>query len=216
MSDSTQKLSPEKPVALPSELTFDPRDALKSPEDRPGVYMGFWGEYNSGSYWGNWIDLGQIESKEDLEACIQYLREKHCQPGEENLREEWMIQDSQNLPSELQGENPDLEKLAEFSQTAQEVGEENLAALLAACNNLGQLLDADQFQECFCGYWDSLARYAMELADQTAGTPHELELMDRWPFNCIDWEAAGRELRLGGDVWTEFIDGEGLAVFRNI
>ena len=137
---------------------------------------------------GTGLTLGQIESKEDLEACIQYLRGKHCLPGEENLREEWMIQDSQNLPAELRGENPDLEKLAEFSQTAQEIGADDLQAYLKACDCLGYVLDASDFQDAFAGYWDSVEDYAMELAEDCAGSREEVELMSRWPFNCIDWE----------------------------
>ena len=195
---------------------FNPADALNCRTEGPAVYIGFWGEYNNASLYGNWLNLSEINSAEDIQACIQYLRENHATPESPYLREEWMIQDSQNLPRELMGENPDLEKLAEFSQTAEEVGEEDLPALLAACNNLGQIIDADQFSEAFCGYWDSLGDYAQQTAEDCAGSREEIELMSRWPFNCIDWDSAGEELRLGGDVWTERIEGEGLAIFRNI
>ena len=231
MSDLTRKLSPEEaeayiklrfPAENPAEplpfepAPFNPGDALKSPGDGPGIYMGFWGEYNSGSYWGNWIDLGEINSVDDLNACIKFLRELMPQLGHEHLREEWMIQSSQKIPAELSGENPDLKKLASFAETAQEIGSEDLDAYLKACDCLGYVLDESDFRDAFCGYWDSVEDYAMQLAEDCAGSREEAELTSRWPYNCIDWQQAGRELEIGGDIWTGFVDGKGLAIFRNI
>ena len=55
--------------------------------------------------------------------------------------------------------------------------------------------------------WDSLADYAQELAEDCGmlsghrGSP-DSDITHSWPFTCIDWERAGRELEMGGDIWT--------------
>jgi antirestriction protein len=57
---------------------------------------------------------------------------------------------------------------------------------------------AEQFEDSFRGEFDSLGDYAQDLAtDLGEVTGTQLAL---WPFTCIDWDRAGRELEYGGDI----------------
>lgn len=85
------------------------------------------------------------------------------------------------------------------------------AAYLAWREDTGNSLTAD-FQDQFCGRWDSMADYAESLADDLGMVPSTLA----WPLTCIDWEHAGRELVVGGDYWTEPAGCGGVWVFRSV
>lgn len=69
----------------------------------------------------------------------------------------------------------------------------------------------DDIAEAFAGEWRNLAEYAEELvADGCFGPVPDGSLAF-----YVDYEAIGRDLELGGDVWTASAPG-GVFVFRNI
>lgn len=68
---------------------------------------------------------------------------------------------------------------------------------------------AEQFREAYNGCHDSGADFAEELAEDTGSVPEA-----RWPFGCIDWERAWRELEIGGDYFSTPAPGGGVYVFR--
>ena len=57
---------------------------------------------------------------------------------------------------------------------------------------------------------------AEELFEDTAPSREVADMLGSWPFSCIDWERAGRELDLGGDVFTAAAPEGRIFVFRNI
>jgi len=67
----------------------------------------------------------------------------------------------------------------------------------------------DQFRDEFLGFYDDLGDYAYQL---TEGMRDELP---EWVANYVDWDAMGRDYRLGGDVWTADASGGGIYVFGN-
>ena len=70
----------------------------------------------------------------------------------------------------------------------------------------------ESFEEAYAGEWDDLAAYAENLADDCGYL--ENDAAGRWPFTCINWEQAGRELDYGGDVWTADTPSGGIFVFN--
>ena len=195
---------------------FNPAKALRCTHNGPAVYCGFWGCYADASLYGEWIDLRQADTADKINACIQLLRLAAPARHAHNV-EEWMFQDSQDLPNRFRTENPELSELEQYLEDLEEIEEADLPAFEAFCANFHDPQTADDFHEAFAGYWDSVEDYAMEMAEECAGSREEIELMSRWPFNCINWEKAGRELEIGGDIWsTNYINGKGYAIFRNI
>jgi antirestriction protein len=97
------------------------------------------------------------------------------------------------------GEWEDLDRLHEVAAALVSHGEVFAAwyrdADVGAATSL-----VEQFEEAYCGEWESLGDYAEELATDI-GEVTETQLA-MWPFTCIDWEQAGRELELGGEVWS--------------
>ena len=65
---------------------------------------------------------------------------------------------------------------------------------------------SEQFEAVFEGEFEDLASYAEQLAADVTTAD-----FDAWPVSCIDWERAGRELILGGDIWIA--EGVGLAIY---
>ena len=118
--------------------TFSPVDAMTSIGDGPAVYIGFWGLYNAGDLYGNWVKLEEANTAEKIEDCIEFLRQKFG-PDNDNALEEWMIQDHQSLPKCLHGENPDLDKVEEFMTALEDIGSDNIEPYLMACDNQHQV-----------------------------------------------------------------------------
>ena len=63
-------------------------------------------------------------------------------------------------------------------------GEDTVREYLADGNDL------DSFEDRYCGQYASNKEFAMEMAESTGALDNDQE----WPFTCIDWEWAAREL----------------------
>ena len=64
----------------------------------------------------------------------------------------------------------------------------------------------DNFEEAYVGQFDSDADFAQDMHEQI-GEP--LEGGDKWPYNCIDWEQASR------DLMYDYVELDGY-YFRNL
>lgn len=186
--------------------TFSPADAMTGIGDGPAVYMGFWGLYNDGNLYGNWINLEKANTSERIEQCIDFLRHKFGY-AEDHRCEEWMIQDHQNLPHCLQGENPDLEKLEEFMTALEDIGSDNIEPYLMACDNQYQVIDADDFRDCFYGIYDSEEDFCQQFTVD-CGT-------DLGPLaSHVDWASVWRDFDCDGWHSKRLSTGE-LAIFSS-
>lgn len=84
---------------------------------------------------------------------------------------------------------------------------EDFAALLE-CEDLDIDEAVEAFQDAYGGTFDSLARWAEDLAE-------EIGMLDSIPRNLhcyFDFEAYGRDCELDGRVWTADVPG-GIGVF---
>lgn len=91
-------------------------------------------------------------------------------------------------------------------------------AVVAYDDNEHGSLTAEDLQaaleDAWAGEWSDLAEYAEEIAYDGSGLL-DGNVHTGWPFNCIDWEKAGRELEIGGDVWTAEAPSGCVYVFYN-
>lgn len=195
----------------------------------PQVWIGCLACHNAGRLVGAWFDAD--EAADVTPADIHrvpglvvaddgtvYVRQDGPSPHE-TLR----CMDHEGFAGLLKGEcSPaEAQRLAELLTKAEEHGPAEAFGAWAA--NIGATLDdeaPEQFGDAYCGQWDSLADYAQELAGDIAPDHATADLLhgSHWPFSCIDWEHAGNELVMGGDIWTADAGGPdfGVYVFRNI
>ena len=183
---------------------FSPADAMTGIGDGPAIYMGFWGLYNDANLYGNWIDLTVATTADEINQCIDFLRQTYSDPQDHDL-EEWMIQDHQNLPCCLHGENPDLDKVEEFLTALEEVGPDNIEIYLMACDNAHSIIDADDFRERFYGIFVSEDDFCQEYFEEQGN--------DLGPLaDHIDWSSVWRDFDCDG--WhSERLNNGDLAIF---
>lgn len=107
--------------------------------------------------------------------------------------EEFVIHDYQGFGACGLDEYASIESvhaMAEFIQGCPEIGGELL-------NHFGGSLDdaTKAAEEQYAGCYESLADYAQELTEQSTDIPESLAFY-------IDYEKMGRDMALGGDVFT--------------
>jgi len=142
------------------------------------IYVGTFAKYNNGNLSGEWLELSDYSDiNEFLDACAE-LHEDEEDP-------EFMFQD---------WEGPDFGMISESSVEPElfellVLDEDELEMLEAWVSN-GNGPDIDSARDAYQGKYDSDEDFAQEMAEQ-------LGYLDRnvsWPYTCIDWEWAAREL----------------------
>ncbi len=154
------------------------------------IYVASLSDYNAGRLVGAWIDLNGKDTDEVQEEIAAMLTA--AGPG----REEWEIHDKENIPDGT--------------------GKLSLAALCAVANidhpcawdiATGGYCDpadtGEWIEEHARGEWDDLADYAESMVRDCV-PEKDIPAMVR---NYIDYESLGRDLELGGDVFTIEKDG---------
>lgn len=125
--------------------------------------------------------------------------------------EEWAIHDHEGFAGLIDSEWPDLDDVAAIAEVLADDDDDKRRGLLWLVNDVGYKL-ADAIERCdevrtyTADAFDLAADYAQELAAEVV---EDFERRaSQWPFTCIDWTAAGRELLIGGDVAETAQDGE--------
>jgi antirestriction protein len=180
--------------------------------DTPNAWIGCLSCYNSGSLFGKWIEGTQAA---DLEAAglakVQTVGDYTAPRCVRCFGDEFAVLDHENYHGFIKGECSTVEaqEAAELIESIQREGIE-IAAAGAWISFTGQAWNLDSFQDSYQGERDSFQDYAEELARELHG-----EQLDaaRWPFSCINWEHAARELSY--DYHTEEAPGGGVFIFRN-
>lgn len=148
-----------------------------------GIYAACLASYNAGRLVGRWIDCDGLTGDEIL-AEIQSMLEGSPVPN----AEEWAIHDYCGIPSSF-GENPDLDKIAEWVEMVEEHGE----AWAEYVGWVGEhYATPEGFRDSYCGCYKSPEDYAEELFNDCYDIPEYLH-------NYIDWASVARDLRMGGD-----------------
>lgn len=130
--------------------------------------------------------------------------------GEVPSAEEWAIHDYEGFAGIKLSEWEPFETVANLAALIEEHGE---AIALFYNNDTSRDIDslADDFQEAYRGQHDTLEAYAADYIEQTG----MLDNVNETIKNYFDYESFARDLKLGGDVWTERDSDGNLHVFDN-
>ena len=153
------------------------------------IYVGTYAKYSKGSLNGKWLDIADYSSAEEITQTMIEIHEDEEDP-------ELMIQDMEEHTKDLGVcESMSLEDWEEVFEALEAVKDSHLDIEIVAayCENMGEAINADAIskaEEAYQGQYESDEEFAQELAE-------ELGCMDKnayWPYTCIDWEWAAREL----------------------
>lgn len=173
----------------------------------PSAFIGCLFHYNAGALIGAWFDA--IEADEVTVADVH--RGSGCDASQ---CEELWVMDHEGIP--VSGEMSPLEA-AEWAAALTSVDEHLQPALRAwvaagdyVAEGIGDLPSIPDFEDRYCGEWDSFREYAEQLADDIdllSSAPEELA-------RYFNWDAWARDL--GFDYTAAPAPAGGVFVFRNL
>lgn len=167
----------------------------------PRIYVGTYAKYNNGSIAGAWLDLENFADRDDfLDAC-RALHKNESDP-------ELMFQDFEGFPRAFYNESS-APPAALWDWM--ELDEDDRELLEVYQDNVDSEADIDKTREAFAGKFNSEADWAENFLEDTGG----LEGVPEHLRNYIDFEAYGRDARLGGDMTFVRHDGD-IWAFNNI
>jgi len=150
------------------------------------IYVACLAAYNNGKLHGCWIDATQ-----ELDDIQDQINSMLVSSPEEDA-EEYAIHDYEGFGSYSLGEYEGVDSSQEVACFIEEHGE--LGAELHGYYS--DIEDARKaVDESYCGCHTSVADYAQELTEDTGNSPSHLEMY-------IDYERMGRDMELGGDIFT--------------
>lgn len=183
------------------------------------VWVGCLGCYNAGGLVGAWVDAIDAEDLEPHAYVLEGTGSTIPPCGRlEGADERWVF-DFEGFAGMLSGECSPAEaaQLAEVLEAVEADGLE-VEAFGAYVANIGRQYAAEdwastreQFAEAYRGRHASGADYAEELFEElggfevygpAGGSDRTRDLSSSWPFYCIDWDRAWRELELGDGYWV--------------
>lgn len=141
------------------------------------IYVGTYAKYNNGSIAGAWLDLSDYN---DAEQFIDACKELH----KDEIDPELMFQDFDDIHKNYCNECVDIEPLYDYYNACLEHAQDVIDAGLDCEIPLDSIMDAYQ------GKYDSDIDFAQQIADETGAITYS----EKWPLNCIDWDAAARAL----------------------
>jgi antirestriction protein len=152
------------------------------------IYVGTFAKYNAGSISGEWLTLQDYSSADEFFEAMAELHSDEEDP-------EYMIQDKEGFLSDSIGESLSIQELEDIFEAIEAVESSHLDAdvIQAYIDNIGGDIDSSTIadaEEAYQGEFKSDEDFAEEMAEQL-GYMNEAK---GWPFNCIDWEWAAREL----------------------
>lgn len=166
----------------------------------PRIYVASLADYNAGDLHGCWIDADQPVT--EIHDAIARMLSQSLQP----IAEDWAIHDYENFGGLRLSEFEDLERVSEAACGIVEHGP-LFAAVVSHFGGLSNLEEARRYMEDGCrGAFNSLADYAEELIGDCYADA--LKTLPEFIRGHIDWEGIGRDLELGGDIFTIVCDGQ--------
>ncbi len=160
--------------------------AATARDDRPRIYAACLASYNAGILHGRWIDVTDPdEIREQVAAMLAASPAPHA--------EEWAIHDYEGFEGAQVSEYAGVESVCDLADFI--VAHGKLGAMLIEHVG-GRLDEARAAFEDYAGAYKSLEDFAYDLTEQS-GTkvPDDLAYY-------IDYEAMGRDLEYGGDVFA--------------
>lgn len=190
------------------------------------VWIGCLACYNDGRLMGNWVPASEADewTTQRLHAsqgiAVTEAGDLIGGDGWDSPHEELWVMDLDNAPEGFHREMSPHEAqmlsdaMYEIERQLSEAEIEPYFMWVSdhySAATVDTLADyVDEFQDAYCGEWESFIAYAMDLADEIGAIPAE----HSWPQSYIDWDAAARDLAM--DYSTYYAkDHSGVYVFRN-
>jgi antirestriction protein len=162
------------------ELDAAIKEHRSSLDEDPSIYCGTYAKYNNGSLSGLWIDLSSFD---DYDEFIDFCKALHADEEDPEL----MFQDYQGFPKYLYCESylsrEDFESIQEYVDICQRAGKE-VADDCIECD-----VSLRDFDDAYCGMWDSEEDYARNLVEDCYDLSQMGELA-----RYFDYEAFARDL----------------------
>lgn len=150
------------------------------------IYVACLAAYNNGKLHGVWID-----STDDIDDIQDQINEMLESSPEEDA-EEWAIHDYEGYGSYRLSEYEGIQSAHEIACFIEEHGE-IAAELLSHFSTIDEAKKA--IEENYAGCHENVADFAEELTTDTTEIPESLAFY-------IDYEKMGRDMELGGDIFT--------------
>jgi antirestriction protein len=164
-----------------SELEDAIQDHTSRLDDEPSVYCGTYAKYNEGSLRGLWID---VTSFDDYNDFINFCKAIHADEDDPEL----MAQDYQGFPRDYYSEScmdeDDFYNILEYKRMCDLHGAEAIDDFI----DLGK--DLDDFEEAYCGEWDSEEDFARHIVDECYDIEGTMGSLSQY----FDYDAFGRDL----------------------
>lgn len=126
-------------------------------DGEPSVYVGTYGKYNDGSLCGLWIDLSSFNSYNDF---INFCKAIHADEEDPEL----MAQDYECFPRQWYNEGfmseEDFDHIKEYTEMCDKHSVEAVDDYMELHDDL------DNFEEAYCGEWDSEEDFARHIVDE--------------------------------------------------
>lgn len=142
------------------------------------IYVGTYNKYNNGSIAGAWLDLSDYNDEfEFITACYALHNDEQDA--------EIMFQDFDDIHHIYCNEQTSPSVLYEYVNACNGDDKDIIDAGLDCEIPLDSIMDA------YIGSYDSDVDFAYDTAEQCGYLTLET---NSWPYNCIDWQKAAREL----------------------
>jgi antirestriction protein len=206
-------------------------------ETEPRVWIGCLACYNAGRLTGQWVDAIYAAGITEADIHREMIDARAAVATDGTVfvvadgpypHEELWCMDHEGFSGALSGECSPSEAQS-IAEILAEVDDHERDAFAAWWGNENRgTLDSgavDDFRDHFHGVWDSPEDYARDFASDTGafsgysregryGNPETVDLESEWPFSCIDWESATRELMTDYTV-IALPDHSGYAIFHD-
>ena len=161
-------------------------EETESTETAPRIYLACLASYNAGTLHGAWAHATDEDALR--EAVVAMLADSPTDGAEE-----FAIHDHEGFgswgPDEYEG-------LAEVAAKGAFIAEHGPLGAEVLAHFSGRLDEADAAFEEYAGEWPDLGHFAEDLTEQSGvAIPDSVRLY-------VDYDAMGRDLELGGDVFT--------------
>lgn len=179
-----------------------PAPLVESPEDRelslPRIYVACLASYNAGILHGGWVSA--VLGAAHVGGFVRGMLAASPEPD----AEEWAIHDYENFDGAHVSEYAGFDDVCALAEFVQERGRLGAKLYRHFGNDLQQARAA--FED-YAGEFQSVGDFAVDLTEQTGpDIPSAFE-------HYIDWQAMGRDMELGGDIFTIQTGFEQLHVF---
>ncbi len=150
-------------------------------DDAPAVYCGTYAKYNGGSLRGLWINLSSFD---DYKEFINFCKAIHADETDPEL----MFQDYQGFPRKYYYESCMDEDT--FYQIYDYVQMCKLHDTDAVDDYLDLYDNLENFEDAFCGYWESEEDFARHIVDECYDIERTMGSLSQY----FDYEAFARDL----------------------